>query len=131
MVVYKGNEKNKQLYSSLPPSVLSFLGKPLSSKALLELAKTDSLDLIYTSQKPADASPMITRSKSTKQELQDTLSLAEALHEDEAEDDLPPIMTPQKPSHNFLPEVQSPEYAANNLEPIMEEDERLHESNLQ
>ena len=75
LIPYKGNEKDPQLYDSLPPEVLAFLGKPMSATSLVELAKTDSLDIIYSDMALPDKEAPVTRSKTAGR-----LDLAKAYH---------------------------------------------------
>ena len=84
------------------------------------MAKTDTLDLIYTSQKPAPPTPMLTRSKSSKQEQQETLSLAESLYEDENNDDHFPTDKIFKRSEQNLQNLSQNEYTNSPLETIAE-----------
>ena len=46
MLEFKAFKKDPALYDNLPDTVTAFLGKPLSSKSLAELASKDQLELI-------------------------------------------------------------------------------------
>lgn len=80
--MYKGNEKDPKLFESLLKEVLDFLGHPLSATSLMELAKSDTLDVIYTDLHLPQADPVLTRSKAAGK-----LDLAKAYHLVQAHDD--------------------------------------------
>ena len=69
MTEYKGEKKSAHLHKDLPPSVLRFLGQPMTTKTLLQLAQSDSLPLIYRDVPNLINNDIMTRSR-TKQEAQ-------------------------------------------------------------
>ena len=89
MLPYKGSEKSPSLHQDLPKSVLRFLGKPLSSEALVELAEHDDLDIIYRDTHAPVYDKILTRSK--KKKLEQAMELAKKLemqkNDNEDEDD--------------------------------------------
>jgi hypothetical protein len=92
LLPYKGEKKNHKLYEFLPQEVLAFLGKPLSQDSLLELAKSDQLDMIYNDKSEATYTPPSTRSSSKQMPTQDEIMevIGDVLDEnDTAEQQLP------------------------------------------
>ena len=89
MLPYKGSEKTPSLHQDLPESVLRFLGKPLSSEALVELAEQDDLDIIYRDTHAPVYDKILTRAQ--KKKLEQAMELAKNLdmqkNDDEDEND--------------------------------------------
>ena len=89
MLPYKGSEKTPSLHQDLPESVLRFLGKPLSSEALVDLAEHDDLDVIYRDTHAPVYDKVLTRSQ--KKKLEQAMELAKKLEmqktDNEDEDD--------------------------------------------
>ena len=89
MLPYKGSEKTPSLHQDLPESVLRFLGKPLSSEALVELAENDDLDIIYRDTHAPVYDKILTRAQ--KKKLEQAKELAKNLdmqkNDEEDEDD--------------------------------------------
>ena len=63
--------------------VTRFLGKPLSDKSLLDLAKGDNLDLIpvFVDKQLPEPEMMVTRSKAKQKEKERAYALTEALED--------------------------------------------------
>ena len=109
ITAYKGAQKSVHLHKSLPPSVLRFLGQPLSNKSLLQLAKDDSLPIIYRDHIGTNFDKIMTRSRS-KLEAQKLLQqeLTKLAHStsppttdsaDEAEEEEDASLFSPSPSH--------------------------------
>lgn len=64
MLEFRSKEKDSGLYDYLPKSVMKFLGQPISSESLKELARTDSLEIIYKNKSSPVFEKMRTRSSS-------------------------------------------------------------------
>ena len=127
MVTYKGDNKPAELYDSLPPEVLSFLGRPLTRSSLLELSKHDQLDVIYDSQMVQESEPILTRSRKEKQlEKEHAYSLADALNDADYDDTDVDTLLLRQPPH-FPPQSQhsfptNESQRSDQLAPIPEEE---------
>ena len=85
MIRYKGNEKIPELYDDLPDSVLRFLGKPMTSETLKDLAKTDNLEIIYRDYILTDEpEPVMTRAETRRQKERERKLDLKQRREDEA-----------------------------------------------
>ena len=87
MLQYRGDDKIPELFSELPPSVMEFLGKPLSTDSLINLAKTDRLDPIYVDKVLPTPNVIITRSKSKKKKEKAIREVTEILLENDNQDE--------------------------------------------
>ena len=83
MLPYRGSEKTSSLHQDLPESVLRFLGKPLSSEALVGLAEQDDLEIIYRDNHAPVYDKILTRSQ--KKKLEQAMELAKKLELEKAE----------------------------------------------
>ena len=81
MLEYKGKDKIEELHEGMPPEVERFMGKPLSEKSLLDLAKHDRLDLIYVDRQLPETDVIITRSRARKRDEARAYEMAELLNE--------------------------------------------------
>ena len=109
------------MFQDLPQEVLEFLGKPMSSASLIELAKHDNLDIIYTPQSTSNE-PIMTRSKSEhKREIEEAYALQQALEDADYLDneDGPIIEKHDRQIRNSRP---IPMHDAQKLETIVEEE---------
>ena len=74
-IKFRGNKKDNDLFRDLPESVLTFLGKPMSKQSILELSKTDNLEIIYNDNVLPDREKIQTRSMNQrKQKLLDEMT---------------------------------------------------------
>ena len=88
MIPYRGKEKMPELFENLPPEVSRFLGKPLTEKGLLDLAKSDELELIYVDKILPESEVMVTRSRAKKREMAKAYEMAEILNVEPEEHDV-------------------------------------------
>lgn len=74
---YRRSDKSPSLHQDLPESVLKFLGRPLSSEALVDLAEQDDLEIIYRDSHAPIYDKILTRSQ--KKKLEQAMELAKKL----------------------------------------------------
>ena len=85
MLPYKGSEKTPSLHQDLPDSVLRFLGRPLSSEALVDLAEHGDLVIIYCDNHAPIYDKILTRFQ--KKKLEQAMELAKNLDMEKTDKD--------------------------------------------
>lgn len=110
LLLFKGEQKDNELYKEIPQNVLAFLGKPISSESLLELARKDDLELIYSDHMAQPTSIPLTRSKNSNRMTPNPAEIMEVIgdevHDDESQDSAATFASPKRVTFSVPTEKQ-------------------------